>query len=590
MEDSCETPEHLQNRRKEEQYSRILIHDLLDRRNLKLGKHSIPLILNGIDSFASQSQANEIVRKVTLYPYSLVGQDDAFWDRVGRAIGNLQAVDRIDISSTRNCHNDDADEDAPTPDWDILARILSHVQQRITLSITRYLGWRADDIRSFARAIQRHPTITSFEEGVNFSFQDSDALYASLATLPSLESILHARPEDQSAYTNPESLTKLLRVPCLRSVCFYHFYFTRALCHATANALMKGTTITNLEFRECSFPAEECAAIMASGLGRNTSVVSIRVEWRRDEALFDALAAALPSNSTLRELSFRRLFCVPNFNNVARLSPVFAALGKNQGLKTLKVDVHGSTEESMCTAMTDGLGMNVTLESLELNYYAPILEENCALWNRAFSFLRTNKALKSLMVNVDCGASTESRFSIFRISAAAMLQDNASLESLYIRGSHQTKAGEYVALITVLQHNKTLKTLRLDRFGNLQLTDDEDKQMAALLRNNYAMESLPNIDLEDEARDVGAILRLNAAGRRYLVQDGSSVSKGVEVLSAVSEEINCVFLHLLENPRLCDRNAVEIVCTGESNSSRNAVETASESNETSPANENGMGY
>jgi hypothetical protein len=77
---------------------------------------------------------------------------------------------------------------------------------------------------------------------------------------------------------------------------------------------------------------------------------------------------------------------------------------------------------------------------------------------------------------------------------------------------------------------------------------------------------------------VGAILRLNAAGRRYLVQDGSSVSKGVEVLSAVSEEINCVFLHLLENPRLCDRNAVEIVCTFESSiSNRNAVETASES-------------
>jgi hypothetical protein len=266
MRDSCdETPEHLQNRLKDEQYSRILIHDLLDRRNLKLGKHSIPLILNGIDSFASQSQANEIVRKVTLYPYSLVGQDDAFWDRVGQAVGNLQAVDRIDISSTRNCHDDDGDdEDAPTPNWEILARILSHVRQSITLSITRYLGWRAEDIRSFARAIHRHPTITSFEEGVNFSFQDSDALYSALSTLPALESIrlsnrgLHAQPEDESSYTNPDSLTKLLQVPSLRSVCFYHFYFTRAMCHATANALMRAdTVVTNLEFRECTLPAEE---------------------------------------------------------------------------------------------------------------------------------------------------------------------------------------------------------------------------------------------------------------------------------------------------------------------------------------------
>jgi hypothetical protein len=60
---------------------------------------------------------------------------------------------------------------------------------------------------------------------------------------------------------------------------------------------------------------------------------------------------------------------------------------------------------------------------------------------------------------------------------------------------------------------------------------------------------------------VGAILRLNEVGRRYLIEDGSSISKGVEVLSSVNDDINCVFLHLLENPRLCDRRAVEMVST-----------------------------
>jgi hypothetical protein len=43
----------------------------------------------------------------------------------------------------------------------------------------------------------------------------------------------------------------------------------------------------------------------------------------------------------------------------------------------------------------------------------------------------------------------------------------------------------------------------------------------------------------------------------YLIEDGSSISKGVDVLSAVSNDIDSVFLHPLENPRLCDRNAVE---------------------------------
>ncbi len=37
------------------------------------------------------------------------------------------------------------------------------------------------------------------------------------------------------------------------------------------------------------------------------------------------------------------------------------------------------------------------------------------------------------------------------------------------------------------------------------------------------------------------------------------------MLSAVRSNINCVFLHLLENPRLCDRSAVEMVSAGEGN-------------------------
>jgi hypothetical protein len=82
--------------------------------------------------------------------------------------------------------------------------------------------------------------------------------------------------------------------------------------------------------------------------------------------------------------------------------------------------------------------------------------------------------------------------------------------------------------------------------------------MAKILKKNYALESLPDFNRDDMAGDACAILRLNAAGRRYLIEDGSSISKGVEMLSAVPSDINCVFLHLLENPRLCDRSAMEV--------------------------------
>jgi hypothetical protein len=100
------------------------------------------------------------------------------------------------------------------------------------------------------------------------------------------------------------------------------------------------------------------------------------------------------------------------------------------------------------------------------------------------------------------------------------------------------------------------------------LTDDEDKQMASLLKKSYALESLPDINLEKRLRNVGAILRLNEAGRRYLIEDGASISKGVEVLSRVNNEMNCVFLHLLENPRQCDRSAVEIASSTDESKGR----------------------
>jgi hypothetical protein len=45
---------------------------------------------------------------------------------------------------------------------------------------------------------------------------------------------------------------------------------------------------------------------------------------------------------------------------------------------------------------------------------------------------------------------------------------------------------------------------------------------------------------------------LNEAGRRYLIEDAGSIASGVEVLITVSEDLDCLFYHLLENPFLCD--------------------------------------
>ncbi len=151
------------------------------------------------------------------------------------------------------------------------------------------------------------------------------------------------------------------------------------------------------------------------------------------------------------------------------------------------------------------------------------------------------------------------------------LGKNSTLEMLELiqSGSRATDPSFRIAVVEALQLNKTLKTLRL-RYATPNLTDDEVKNLTSVVKKNYGLEAIPGFIYYME--DIRSIFDLNRAGRRYLVQDGSSISKGVDVLSGVSNDINSVFLHLLENPRLCDRSAVEIVSFGESNGGSNEAD------------------
>jgi hypothetical protein len=235
-------------------------------------------------------------------PYAAFDEhDDDVWDKFGQAVGNLQAFHRLQIISAQDygiCridNGDDGDDLLPVPKWEILARILSHVRQRITLNNINFVARSAEEYRSFARAIHGHPSITSLKGGEDFPYEYVDTLYSALATLPALESIRlasrghHTRPEEESALAHPESLTELLRVPSLRYVSFDSFHLTRALCQAAANAFMEGTAVTELEFGECS--------LMANGLSRNTSVATI--QFARIQGLRNfRMVARLPPGAT----------------------------------------------------------------------------------------------------------------------------------------------------------------------------------------------------------------------------------------------------------------------------------------------------
>jgi hypothetical protein len=147
-------------------------------------------ISNHIDCFVSQSRGNRSVEEVCLCPHAFNGHDDGFWDKVGQAVGNLQELQTINISSAREY---DDGTDVSIPDWGELARILSHVWQKVEVKLENtdpWDPWAIGEVQALTRALSHgHPTITSFDCCYRFPYESWDALFSALATLPALKSV-----------------------------------------------------------------------------------------------------------------------------------------------------------------------------------------------------------------------------------------------------------------------------------------------------------------------------------------------------------------------------------------------------------------
>ena len=103
-----ETSEILQQLWSPTNYTRA---EIFGSKILYLDEHSIPWILNHIDCFVGYSEGNQSIQEVRFYPYSVDRQDDEVWDKVGQAIGHLQAPGKLHIYTTGDLYH----EEVPTP-------------------------------------------------------------------------------------------------------------------------------------------------------------------------------------------------------------------------------------------------------------------------------------------------------------------------------------------------------------------------------------------------------------------------------------------------------------------------------------------
>jgi hypothetical protein len=551
-----------------------------------------------VDSFIELSEGNNVVEEVYLDPYWIenrIRRSDENWEeKLGLALGNLESLKVLRITYD----NDMYEDNLLHPDWEAVARVLEHIWQKITLHVSHIETTQTHRSNTaFARAIEGHPSIQRFETHDSFDFSTFGILLSALATLPALESTVLGHAEELTGAPitlhHPEQLTTLLRSPSLRSVEFRIFVLTKPVCQAIALALRTpASPITCLELTKCLFPdGDDDADSIVNALEGNSTLLTLRLVDNEfdeddynvdddhdddddddhdddeddddDEGLCHAVTALLLVNATLTDLTIRML---PSANFRRLLPPFFMALKTNTSLKKLDLGNLTLSKQSLCEALCEFFANNLVLEELTLHCNdRSMRDSDTASWRTVLPFLRDSKTLKSFTFHVNretmvprthpSWAYPPARITKFATlccdTVASILEGNSSLEQLDIY-STGISADAYLSAIESLQMNTTLKMLRFYPIFDVS-RDDEITRLIKLVKKNYGLEDLDEGWFSyDKTGELRTLLRLNRAGRHYLIQDMGSIPKGVEVLVAVRDHLDCLFYHLRENPLLCD--------------------------------------
>lgn len=309
----------------------------------------------------------------------------------------------------------------------------------------------------------------------------------------------------------------------------------------------------------CVFPDGSADSIVNLLEGNSTLLTLRLVEniFDEDEGLCHAVTASLRVNTTLTDLTLHML---PSAHFSSSLPIFFKALKTHTSLKKLDLNYVSLSDPSLCAALCEFFAENVVLQELTMHCSNSLLRDtDMASWRTVLPFLRDNKTLKSFTFHAD------KRIRDPRAVATLCCGTVAVLEAIALWSVNMHSSGistdAYLSAFESLQMNTTLKRLRLYHdFVDATSENDMTKRMIRLVKKNYALEDLNKAWFSyDETGELRTILRLNRAGRHYLIQDMGSIAKGVEVLIAVRDHLDSVFYYLRENPLLCDIERCHLV-------------------------------
>lgn len=433
---------------------------------------------------------------------------------IGRSVGALPHLESIKLSLFRRFH------------FPAAACVFANTRQisQLVIQQVQPISTLEEELcsESMILTLERHPCLESIEcSDWPTTSTATRCLLRTLHTCEKLNSIVIRRTGVDNEHGDQtilhlSFLSPIFRMRALHTLSLENFCLSAPALDALVAALRNDIPLHVLELKNCSLPLER-------------------------EALAEAFGGALATNTHLRSLTLGGVHLTGVFYNGLRRS-----LATNGSLESLDLENTNVDEADMA-------GFERALGSLSLNtglieLVLPMTEWNAALAGTVKRSVAAHSKLQSLTIH---GAGSSLDDSILSLMVDFILR-SSSLENLVIWVAKEVQAGEgFGRLVDALLSSKLISV----ELWGWKVDDDAGRRVVEMARNNYCLNSL-RVGMNDrDTRDLlRSYLALNQAGRSYLVTNPGNRSLGVDVLASVTSDLNCLYLHLRENPLLCKRD------------------------------------
>lgn len=303
-------------------------------------------------------------------------------------------------------------------------------------------------------------------------------------------------------------------------------------------------------------PKHRGLGTLATTLTSHKSLSTLRINISVDalamqrQLFFNKYATGIASNTVLKHASH-----VSIGDECQDLDNVLSAFTTNRTLESIYVTAFPQTKLQLShfarlSALLRSSGTSA-LRSLQLRLSGDVVPDGaCLELQRGL----IESGLESFLFKVD-GETLPEHFESIPLAATK----NHSLKSLKLvhDGEELFTASQCLKLLRGLAGNKSLQELHVAVSKCIcgapsTINDQERTAVIDAMSQIYGLTEcyLDAVHTDGDCRKaVDNILKLNSAGRQYMIEGESSNTKtrGIEVLSKVSENLDCIYTHVREN-------------------------------------------